>query len=144
MNKVFSVEYPILFSHCDPAGIAYFPHLFDLVHQAMEAWFNGALQERYSDFLMKKRLAAPTVGIQCDFLTPANFGDPLTIELVVTRLGGSSVDLEYHGRVGERACLKCTHTICIISLETRKAVPIPAGLRERMQAYVAEGSPKPA
>ena len=68
MSKVFSVEYPILFSHCDPAGIVYFPRLFDLLHRAMEDWFTFGLEERFADFIVKKRLGIPTVGTQVDSL----------------------------------------------------------------------------
>jgi 4-hydroxybenzoyl-CoA thioesterase len=138
MAKVFSVEYPVLFSHCDPAGIAYFPRLFDLLHQAMEAWFNDGLDERYADLLMKKRIGAPTVSMQCDFISPAFFGDRLNIELSVVRIRNSAIDLAYHATIGERVCLKARHSVCIFSLETYKAIPIPDALRERVQAYLAE------
>jgi 4-hydroxybenzoyl-CoA thioesterase len=141
MAKTFTVEYPVLFSHCDPAGIAYFPRLFDLLHQAMEAWFNDGLNEKYSEFLMKKRIGAPTVSMQCDFISPAFFGDTLKIELSVVKLRNSAVDLAYHATIGDRVCLKARHSVCIFSLETYKAIPIPDALRERMQAYVADETP---
>ena len=138
MAKIFTVEYPILFSHCDPAGIAYFPRLFDLLHQAMEAWFNDGLDEPYADFLMKKRMGAPTVSMQCDFISPAFFGDKLKIELSVVRIRNSAIDLAYHATIAERVCLKARHSICIFSLETYKAIPVPEALRERMQAFVTQ------
>jgi polar amino acid transport system substrate-binding protein len=136
MNKIFRVTYPILFSHCDPAGIVYYPRFFDLLHQAMEEWFNTALDENFAELLMKKRLGTPTVSTHCDFLGPARFGDALTIELVITRLGNSSIELGYTANVAGRPCLKCRHTICMFSQETFKAIPIPDALRERMQEYV--------
>ncbi|MEO8006233.1 MAG: acyl-CoA thioesterase, partial [Betaproteobacteria bacterium] len=77
MAKVFRVEYPIRFSHCDPAGQVYFPRFFDLLHDAMEDWFNTGLNERFADLLMTQQLGTPTVGTQCDFLSPARFGDKL-------------------------------------------------------------------
>jgi 4-hydroxybenzoyl-CoA thioesterase len=61
MGKVFRVEYPIRFSHCDPAGQVYFPRFFDLLHDALEDWFNVGLKERFADFLMTQRLGTPTV-----------------------------------------------------------------------------------
>ncbi|HEX4985101.1 MAG TPA: thioesterase family protein [Burkholderiales bacterium] len=139
MDKVFRVEYPIRFSHCDPAGQVYFPRFFDLLHDAMEDWFTHGLGERFADFLMEKKLGTPTVGTQCDFLSPARFGDTLAIELSIARLGNSSVELLFNASVGGRACLRCRHTICIFSKETVKAVPIPEDLRARMLQYVAQG-----
>ena len=136
MGKLFRVEYPIRFSHCDPAGQVYFPRFFDLLHDAMEDWFNTGLQERFADLLMNQQLGTPTVATQCDFISPARFGDILVIELGIVRLGNSSIELEFNASVDGRACLKCRHTICMFSKLTAKAVSIPDALRERMQQYV--------
>jgi acyl-CoA thioesterase FadM len=38
MNETFVHEQLIRFSHCDPAGIVYFPRFFDLAHATMEDW----------------------------------------------------------------------------------------------------------
>ncbi len=137
MNKVFTVEYPILFSHCDPAGVVYFPQFFDLLHRAMEDWFNFGLKERFADLIMTKRLGVPTVRTQVDFVAPARFGDMLKIELRVLRLGSASIELGIESFVDGQVCFKARHTICVISLQNRKAVPIPDDLRARMQAYAA-------
>ena len=136
MSKVFNVEYPILFSHCDPAGIVYFPRFFDLLHRAMEDWFTFGLEERFADFIMKKRLGIPTVGTKVDFVGPARFGDLLRIELRVARLGSSSIELLIDSFVEDRPCFKARHTICVFSSETYKAVPIPDEVRQRMEPYV--------
>jgi 4-hydroxybenzoyl-CoA thioesterase len=136
MPQRFVREYPILFSHCDPAGIVYFPRLFDLLHTAMEDWFTFGLDERFADFLMKKQLGTPTVSTKADFLAPVRFGDQLRIELGVSRLGRSAIDLRFEAFVGERACLRADHTVCIFSRETHRALPIPDDLRARMEAYL--------
>jgi 4-hydroxybenzoyl-CoA thioesterase len=136
MRKVFRVEYPILFSHCDPAGIVYFPRFFDLLHTAMEDWFTFGLEERFADFIMQKKLGIPTVGTKVDFVSPARFGDLLKIELRVAKLGSSSIDLAIDSYVAGRPCFKARHTVCVFSQETFKAVPIPAELRARMEPYV--------
>jgi 4-hydroxybenzoyl-CoA thioesterase len=136
MSKVFSREYPILFSHCDPAGIVYYPRLFDLLHTAMEDWFTYGLEERFADLLMKKQLGTPTVSTKADFLSPARFGDMLRIEIRVARLGRSAIDMRYAAFVGEREVLRADHTICIFSRETHRALPIPDDLRARMEAYL--------
>ena len=140
MTKVFRVEYPILFSHCDPAGIVYFPRLFDLLHRAMEDWFTFGLKERFADFIMTKKLGVPVVGTKVDFLSPARFGDQLKIELRVLRLGRASIELAIDSFVADRPCFKAQHTICCFSHETYKAVPIPEDLRGKMEAYVVAHS----
>jgi 4-hydroxybenzoyl-CoA thioesterase len=144
MSKVFSAEYPILFSHCDPAGIVYFPRFFDLLHRAMEDWFTFGLEERFADFIVKKRLGVPTVRTQVDFVGPARFGDLLRIELRVLKLGRSSIELGIDAFVGEQPCFKARHTVCCFSQDTFKAVPIPDDLRGRMEDYVVAASGTPA
>lgn len=137
MNKVFTVEYPILFSHCDPAGIVYFPRFFDLLHQAMEDWFTFALEERFADFIMVKKLGTPTVSTHVDFVGPARFGDTLRLELRVLKLGRTSIELGIDSFVHDKPCFRAKHTICVFSQDTYKAVPIPDELRERMHSYLA-------
>jgi 4-hydroxybenzoyl-CoA thioesterase len=137
MAKVFVREYPILFSHCDPAGIVYYPRLFDLLHTAMEDWFTYGIEERFADLLMRRQLGTPTVSTKIDFLSPARFGDMLRIELAVARLGRSAIELRYAAFVGDRAVLRADHTICIFSRETHRALPIPDDLRARMETYLA-------
>ncbi len=137
MTQRFVREYPILFSHCDPAGIVYYPRLFDLLHNAMEDWFTYGLEERFADLLMKRQLGTPTVSTRADFLSPARFGDLLRIELAVSRLGRSAIELRYEAFIGDRAVLRADHTICVFSRETHRALPIPDDLRARMEAYLA-------
>jgi 4-hydroxybenzoyl-CoA thioesterase len=137
MNKVFTVEYPILFSHCDPAGIVYFPRFFDLLHRAMEDWFTFGLEERFADFIMVKKLGIPTVGTHVDFVSPARFGDTMRIELRVAKLGRTSIELSIDSFVDGKPCFKAKHTVCVFSQHTYKAVPIPDELRERMHGYLA-------
>ena len=140
MGQSFTVQYPIRFSHCDPAGIVYFPRFFDLLHHAMEDWFTHGLGERFSELVMDKGMGTPTVSTQCDFISPARFGDVLAIELSILRLGTASVELLFQASVQDRACFRCRHTICLFDRATLKAVPIPEDLRSRMQAYVAEST----
>jgi 4-hydroxybenzoyl-CoA thioesterase len=136
MAESFNVEYPIRFSHCDPAGIVYFPRFFDLLHQAMEDWFTHALGERFADFIMVRKLGIPTVATKTEFLSPAKFGDMLRIELSVSKLGRSSLTLSINSFVGERPCFRAEHTICVFSNESLRAVPVPDDLRERMERYL--------
>ena len=137
MGQSFTVQYPIRFSHCDPAGIVYFPRFFDLLHRAMEDWFTFGLEERFADFIMKKKLGIPTVGTKVDFVGPARFGDLLKVELRVAKLGSSSIELAIDSFVAGRPCFRARHTVCVFSQDTFKAVPIPEELRARMEPYVA-------
>jgi len=49
VNKIFVHDQLIRFSHCDPAGIVYFPRFFDLAHSTMEDWFADGLGQPLPD-----------------------------------------------------------------------------------------------
>jgi len=42
----FTRTVPIRFSHCDPAGIVYFPHYFDMFNGLIEDWYTRMRRER--------------------------------------------------------------------------------------------------
>jgi 4-hydroxybenzoyl-CoA thioesterase len=39
----FTRSVPVRFSHCDPAGIVYFPHYFDMFNGLIEDWYGEEL-----------------------------------------------------------------------------------------------------
>ena len=51
MSKIFEHDQPVRFSHCDPAGIVYFPRFFDMAHAAMEDWFTYGLGHDHAELL---------------------------------------------------------------------------------------------
>lgn len=139
----FTLQVPIRFGDCDPAGILYYPRYFDLFHQAMEAWFDGALGLPYATFLNEHRLGLPAVHAQADYRAPTTFGETVRVELRVRSLGSSSIRFGY--RVlgpdgGERVV---GETVCAVldldpaSPTARRAVPIPGDLRALIERSVA-------
>ena len=45
----FTRTVPIRFSHCDPAGIVYFPHYFDMFNGLVEDWYTEQLGVNYAE-----------------------------------------------------------------------------------------------
>ena len=60
MAKAFSVEVPIRFSNCDPAGIVYFPEFFDLINSLVEDWFTIGMDTSSADLMMRQHIGTPT------------------------------------------------------------------------------------
>ena len=58
MNAPFVHQRKIRFSHCDPAGILYFPLAFDLLNAAVEDWFETELGMPSGEFHMRHRVGA--------------------------------------------------------------------------------------
>ena len=136
MNKVFAHDQLVRFSHCDPAGIVYYPWFFDMTHATKEDWFAHGLGYPHADLMLRRRIGTPTVRIEAEFLKPLEMGETVRYELRVLKLGNASVNLSISGRKDGVEHLRITQTIVFMSLETRRAVPIPEDLRERIEEYL--------
>jgi 4-hydroxybenzoyl-CoA thioesterase len=137
MNKIFVHDQLIRFSHCDPAGIVYFPRFFDLAHATMEDWFAAGLEQPLPDLIRDRRLGTPTVSVQCEFAKPMRMGDTLRFELSVLKLGNASVRLGYSGKKQGVEHLRILQTIAFMALDSGTATPIPDDLRPRIEQYLA-------
>jgi 4-hydroxybenzoyl-CoA thioesterase len=84
-------EYPqdILFRHCDPARIVFFPRYFEMMNDCVEGFFAEVLHWPFFD--VHKDHAVPTAQINCRFAAPSHHGDRLTLHLRVKRVGRTSV-----------------------------------------------------
>ncbi len=135
-GRVFQHDQLVRFSHCDPAGIVYYPAFLDLAHATKEDWFSQGLGYSHFDLIRERGLGTPTVNLQCDFFSTVEMGDTLRFEMRMVKVGGASLQYELRGQVGERACLRIVQTVVFMDLKARKAVPIPADLRPRIEAYL--------
>ncbi len=89
----------------------------------------------YTLLLDKEKIWMPRVSAHCDYKSPARFGDMLSIEMKLGRLGRSSFKLLYQAyRVPERTHLADGYIVAAaVSRSTFKAVPLPDELRKALQ-----------
>ena len=104
---------PIRFSHCDPAGVLYFPHVFDFVNAAMEDWFAQSLGLPFHVLHLELRRGNPVVRM----VPPRDL-----------RLPSLVIDAEF---------LRARWTLCAISFATMRSVPLPDDLRRGMTRFLA-------
>ena len=139
----FTRSVPVRFSHCDPAGIVYFPHYFDMFNGLIEDWYGEELGYDFVGLVMGSRYGFPFVHIECDFKVPSRMGDVIDLTLLVERIGRSSLGIAIvcHRDGVER--LRARMVTAMMSLETHTTVALPADLRDRLEAYrrrIAEGA----
>lgn len=135
-GQVFVHDQLIRFSHCDPAGIVYYPVFLDLAHATKEDWFTHGLRYSHFDLINDRRIGTPTVNLQCDFSRAVEMGSTLRYELRVVKIGASSVQYSLDGSVNGEPCLRILQTIAFMHLERRRAVPIPDDLRPRIESFL--------
>jgi len=134
-SGAFTRSVPVRFSHCDPAGIVYFPHYFDMFNGLIEDWYTQELGYDYADLIMGSQYGFPFVHIECDFKVPSRMGDIINLTLLVERIGRSSLRIAIvcHQNGIERLCARIV--TAMMSLEARKAVPLPQALRDAIESY---------
>jgi 4-hydroxybenzoyl-CoA thioesterase len=131
----FTRSVPVRFSHCDPAGIVYFPHYFDMFNGLIEDWYGEELAYDYAALIMGSKFGFPFVHIECDFKIPSRMGDVIDLTLLVERIGRTSLGIAIvcHRDGDER--LRARVVTAMMSLETRQPVPLPPALRDKIEAY---------
>jgi 4-hydroxybenzoyl-CoA thioesterase len=125
----------IRFSHCDPAGIVFFPRLFDLLNDAVEDWFAGPLQHSFKHLHSDLRLGVPTAHLATTFQAPARLGDRLQHEIRVTRVGKTSCGLMHHLMRDETPIAEIDQTLVCADLTTLRPTPWPDALRGALTSF---------
>ncbi len=136
----FKVRRPIRFSHCDPAGIVYFPVYFDMFNGLVEDWFNQRLGIDYTSWILGQRQGMPIVHAECDFSRPSRMGEVLTLGVLVEAVGRSSLTMRFigeHDPTGEVRLAGRLVTVAT-SLETHQSMPLPDDLRSALERYQRE------
>jgi 4-hydroxybenzoyl-CoA thioesterase len=131
-KDVFYSDMLVRFSHCDPAGIIFYPHYFVMFNGLVEDWFNHALEINYAAFITTRRMGLPMVSIKCDFIAPSKIGEVITLTLKIERIGNSSITLAVGAHLEKQKRIASQLTLCVFSFETQRAVRIPDDLRQRL------------
>lgn len=137
MSLVFSTPISIRFAHCDPAGIVFYPRYFELINGVVEDWCAQGLGMSFHEMHMVQGIGLPTVHIETDFVKTSVMGDELIAELRVTKLGRASTTVEILMLGLEQDLrLKAQLVLVMAQVQERKAIALPAQLREQMQKYL--------
>lgn len=125
----------IRFSHCDPAGIVYFPQYLVLFNQLVEDWFTEGMGISYADMLGKRRLGLPIVRLECDFRAISCMGEALRFGVTIERIGGKSLTLSLDAVCDTQLRVASRQVLVFTDLETHRAVPIPDDVRAALAPY---------
>jgi 4-hydroxybenzoyl-CoA thioesterase len=134
-DGAFTRSVPIRFSHCDPAGIVYFPHYFDMFNGLIEDWYGQELGYEYAELVMGSQYGFPFVHIECDFKIPSRMGETIDLTLLVERVGRSSLGINIICHLDGLERLRARLVTVMMSLKSRKPVSLPKGLRGKIESY---------
>jgi 4-hydroxybenzoyl-CoA thioesterase len=138
MSDWFETRLTVLFQHCDPAGIVFFPRWFEMLNQVVEIWFDDGLGCTFRELHLNRNCGVPAIRTDADYKSPGLLGEKLLWRLGVVTLGGSSIALKVSA-IGEdgRVRVAFDHTIIFAEMgPPPKAKRVPDDLRARMEAFV--------
>lgn len=126
------------FNDADSAGIIFFANAYVFAHAAFETFVVEALGFQWADWFDNDTWGVPLRKTECEHLRPLLPGHDYETVVRVERLGESSVTLNYsiESSAGVHAVVKMVHTF--IDVKKRAKMPIPALVRERLEAYQRE------
>lgn len=135
---VFKTSVAVRFGDVDPAGIVYFPRIYEYLHEAFEDVWERHVGERYYRMILDERRGFPLVHSEVDFKHPLRFGDDVSVHITCTHLGRSSTGLRYRLYVGDKLCVEAKQTTACVDLDAGKSMPMTDGHRARFAAILEE------
>lgn len=119
----------VLFKHCDPAGIVFYPRYFEMINDCVEAFFEDVLE--FPFHAIHKTSAVPTAEITTRFTAPSKMGDHLVIKLDVAKLGRSSIHLRLQAVCGIETRFEASATLVFVN-EVGRPAHWPEAVRTRI------------
>ncbi len=107
----------ILFKHCDPAGIVFFPRYFEMINDCVEVFFDTELG--FSFVEIHKYGGVPTAEISAKFSAPSRHGDKLDIRLECIKIGRASLTLEIKAICGEETRFTANSALVFVNSQGR-------------------------
>lgn len=130
----WSRAYPLRFSHCDPAGIGYYPRLLELCDNAIEDWTGDALGVTRRELESTLQRGTPTVRLSVDFAAMCRHGDMLDVAIAVRGVGASSLDLLVMVSCGGEHRFAAEYTLALVDQARARATAWPDAWRARLEA----------
>ena len=134
----FQREILVRFGHCDAAGWVFYPRYFEMISDFVEDWFEDGLAASAPGLFHHKQILTPSVHFTVDFPKPTRFGDRLTFNLWVIKVGRTSceirIEASFHGEIR----MSVRQVLVFICAETGRATEIPPELISRMARFGVE------
>ncbi len=137
-QKSFVTQLNVRFGDVDPAGIVYFPKIYDFVHEAFEELWDVHIGRRYYHLVGEERLGFPLVHSDVDFHHPLRFGDRPTVRVTCFKIGRSSLGLRYKIMLDDLVCVTADMTVVCVKLEDLESIEIPERYRGRFEEILEE------
>lgn len=129
--KTFHHKSKVYFADVDPAGIMFYPRIFEMVNETIEEWFS-TIGFPFSQMHLEGKSGVPLASIEAKFKKPNRLGETLDFVLRVGRVGNSSLELKIEARAGEEERFSVKGILAHVDLKTKKATPWPENMKTEL------------
>ena len=126
--KIFRTDRALRFGDCDISGTAYFPSYLDILNGVNEEFW-AYLGYPWHKIIWNDRWGTPTVHLSCDFSKPSFFGETLSFELGVVRVGRSSVTLRHRISCGSEVRWSSSQVLAASDLDKHTSISWPEDVK---------------
>lgn len=134
MSRTFTTTRELRFGDCDISGTAYFPAYLDILNGVNEEFWTH-IGYPWHEIIWKDRWGTPTVHLSCDFSVPSLFGQTLTFNLRVVKVGRSSLTLKHHISCMGEARWRSTQVLAASDLDKHTSVPWPDAVKATLDSW---------
>jgi acyl-CoA thioester hydrolase len=134
MRVEHTVKFRVRFAETDAMQVVYYAEYFVWFEVARTELFR-AIGMPYSVISRKRGFHTPVVQAHADYKASARYDDEVAVKVWASKVGTSSVRLDYEVRKLPRKELLCTgHTVHVFIGENGKAKEIPADLKRKLSS----------
>lgn len=132
----FFHEITVTWGDCDAMGIVFYPNYFRWIDASFHSlarhlgFSQRSLPEDYGI------AGTPLADVGCNFVSPATYGDTLTVRVTTSEIGRASLLMAYEFRCGDRVVARGHEKRVFVkdSDGTLRSAPVPEDLRARFEA----------
>jgi 4-hydroxybenzoyl-CoA thioesterase len=124
----------IRFHHCDPAGIVFYPQFYYLLHEAQEDFLAHIGFPEH--VMINSGFGVPIVDMKTRFMAMCRNGDQVDISLGLSKLGNSSIGMNYEIRRGQTIAIQAEAVVVYSSLPEGKPQRLPDDLRRALLPFL--------
>jgi len=116
----------------DAAGLLFFSHQFELIHDAYESLLEK-IGYGFAVLIKKKSYFLPIVHASCDYKKPLFVGNPIKIKVTVENIGKSSFTFAYELWLRQTLVGTAQTVHVTMDKKTRRKIPLPALFRKAIE-----------
>lgn len=140
MTVCFTTDRELRFGDCDISGTAYYPAYLNILNGVVEEFWTH-IGWPWHKIIWNERWGTPTVHLACDFSKPSFFGDRLTFQVTVTKVGKSSLGLSHRVFCGPEHRWSVEQVLAASWLDQHTSMAWPPEVKAKLESLMTEPAP---